>query len=157
MVYTGDGVPADTVFEEVSSGYAYDDILMLPGFVSFGVEEVELTSRLTKNHTCRTPFVSSPMDTVTGSDMAIALALNGGLGILHCNNTVEEQVAMVSRVKRWENGFIMDPHVLGPNHRIADVRYQGEVRIQFSSDHRKWKIGWQALGDCGVARYRLQP
>jgi len=121
MVYTGDGVPADTVFEEVSSGYAYDDILMLPGFVSFGVEEVELTSRLTKNHTCRTPFVSSPMDTVTGSDMAIALALNGGLGILHCNNTVEEQVAMVSRVKRWENGFIMDPHVLGPNHRIADV------------------------------------
>merc|ERR1719390_198566 len=121
MVYTGDGVPADTVFGEVSSGYAYDDILMLPGFVSFGGEEVDLTSRLTRNHTCRAPFVSSPMDTVTGSDMAIALALNGGLGILHCNNTIQEQVAMVSRVKRWENGFIMDPYVLGENHRISDV------------------------------------
>merc|ERR1719390_453769 len=147
MVYTGDGVPADTVFGEVSSGYAYDDILMLPGFVSFGVEEVELTSRLTKNHTCRTPFVSSPMDTVTGSDMAIALALNGGLGILHCNNTVEEQVAMVSRVKRWENGFIMDPHVLGPDHRIADV---DAIREQFGYTSvpitQNGKMGGKLLG-----------
>lgn len=121
MVYTGDGVSAETLFEQVSSGYAYDDILMMPGFVSFGVEEVDLTSRLTRNHICRTPFVSSPMDTVTGSEMAIAMALEGGLGIVHCNNTVEEQAAMVSRVKRWENGFIMDPHVLGPNHLIADM------------------------------------
>jgi IMP dehydrogenase len=121
MAYSGDGYPAEAVFEQVSSGYAYDDILIMPGMVSFGVEEVDLTSRITKNHICRTPLVSSPMDTVTGSDMAVALALHGGLGILHCNNTIEEQVSMVSRVKRWENGFIMDPYVLGENHRISDV------------------------------------
>jgi IMP dehydrogenase len=128
MGYTGDGYPATAIFEQVSSGYTYDDILMMPGMVNFGVDDVDLSSRVSKHHILRTPLVSSPMDTVTGADMAIAMALHGGLGLLHCNNEIEEQVAMVSRVKRFENGFIMDPYVLGPGHKISDC---DQIREEF--------------------------
>jgi len=128
MGYTGDGYPATAIFEQVSSGYTYDDILMMPGMVAFGVDDVDLSSRVSKHHILRTPLVSSPMDTVTGADMAIAMALHGGLGLLHCNNEIEEQVAMVSRVKRFENGFIMDPYVLGPGHKISDC---DQIREEF--------------------------
>jgi len=111
---------AEEIFDG-THGYAYDDLIFLPGHISFGVEEVELTSKVTRNITLRTPIMSSPMDTVTEAPMAIALALLGGVGIIHANQSIEDQARMVSEVKRFENGFIMDPYVLGPQNTVADV------------------------------------
>jgi len=115
-----DGCDAESLFEKYG-GLTYDDINLLPGHVSFGLEDVDLGCALTRRVRLQIPIVSSPMDTVTESAMAIGLALLGGIGIIHYNNTVEEQCAHVRRVKRFENGFITDPEVLSPNHSIADV------------------------------------
>ncbi len=116
-----DGFTAEEIFSQ-SIGYTYNDIIILPGFFDFDVKDVDLKSRLTKNITINIPFVSSPMDTVTEEKMAIYMALLGGIGILHYNNTIEEQVKMVRNVKRFENGFITDPVVLSPDNTIMDVR-----------------------------------
>jgi len=103
------------------TGYAYDDIIILPGYIDFSVNSVSLKSKLTRNIELNIPFVSSPMDTVTESDMAISLALQGGIGIIHCNNEIEEQVRDVERVKKFQNGFIHNPIILGPNDPISEV------------------------------------
>ncbi len=79
-----DGVSAKELFGG-KMGYTYDDIILLPGHINFSVDEVNLSTRLTKNIRLNTPFVSSPMDTVTESHMAIAMALQGGIGIVHYN------------------------------------------------------------------------
>ncbi len=115
-----DGHDAASLLEK-SGGLTYDDLNLLPGHITFGLDEVNLASRLTRRISLQVPIVSSPMDTVTESAMAIGMALVGGIGIIHYNNTVEEQCAHVRRVKRFEMGFITDPEVLSPNHRIADV------------------------------------
>ena len=99
----------------------YDDIVILPGFIDFGVQEVQLRTRLTREIEIAAPLCSSPMDTVTESDMAVNLALLGGIGFIHYNNSIEQQTNMVRRVKRFENGFIIEPMVLSPDHCLADV------------------------------------
>src|SRR5690606_29748736 len=80
------------------------------------------TTQLTKEISIKRPLVSAPMDTVTEEKMAIALALCGGIGVIHYNNSVEQQAQMVRQVKRFENGMILNPLVLSPKHTIADVR-----------------------------------
>ena len=115
-----DGSDADSLFEKYG-GLTYDDFNLLPGHITFGLDEVDLSTRLTRRVRLNLPVVSSPMDTVTESDMAVAIALLGGIGIVHYNNTVEEQARQVWRVKRFENGFITEPVVLSPTHRITDV------------------------------------
>ncbi|MCG8571019.1 MAG: IMP dehydrogenase [Spirochaetes bacterium] len=115
-----DGFKAEEIFNQLT-GYTYNDIILLPGFIDFDVQQVNLETRLTKNIKLQLPFVSSPMDTVTETDMAVHMALLGGIGILHYNNTIEDQVEMVRGVKRYENGFITDPVVLSPEHTIDDV------------------------------------
>ncbi|HNR88824.1 MAG TPA: IMP dehydrogenase [Spirochaetota bacterium] len=115
-----DGFSADELFA-TSTGLAYNDFIILPGYIDFAPEDVILESNLTRSIRLKTPMVSSPMDTVTESRMAIGLALLGGMGFIHYNNTAEEQAAEVKKVKRYENGFIADPIVLSPDHTINDV------------------------------------
>ena len=118
---SNDGFTAENIFSQ-STGYTYNDIILLPGFFDFDKNDVDLTTKLTNNISLHIPFISSPMDTVTEEKMAIFMALLGGIGILHYNNTVEAQSKMVEKVKRFENGFIVEPVVLSPNHTIQDVR-----------------------------------
>jgi IMP dehydrogenase len=115
-----DGLDAEAFFA-TGNGLAYDDLIVLPGYIDFAASEVRLEAALTRNIRIKRPLVSSPMDTVTESSMAIYLALLGGIGIIHYNNTIGEQVEMVRRVKRFENGFITEPMVLSPRHTIRDV------------------------------------
>lgn len=119
-----DGYSAAEVFGGKSLscvGYTYDDVIILPGHINFGVDEVELSTRFTKQIALSVPFISSPMDTVTEHKMAIMMALHGGLGIIHYNMTVEEQVGECSKVKKYRNGFITDPRCLDPSATVADV------------------------------------
>ncbi|KAJ3358609.1 inosine-5'-monophosphate dehydrogenase [Allomyces javanicus] len=117
-----DGLSAEQLFDsQFSGGLTYNDFLILPGFIDFGADIVDLSVRVTRNHEIKLPLLSSPMDTVTEANMAIAMALCGGLGVIHYNCTVEDQVAMVRKVKKFENGFISDPVTLGPHHTVADV------------------------------------
>lgn len=115
-----DGEPAQTLFER-GEGLTYNDFIILPGHIDFAAEDVDLASRVTRRIPLKLPLVSSPMDTVTEGRMAIGLALLGGMGIVHYNNRPEEQVAEIRKVKRFENGFIGDPVVLGPDNTISDI------------------------------------
>ena len=115
-------------FDGVSSlifgqkGYTYEDVILLPsGYIDFDKNDINLDSHFSRNIKLHTPIVSSPMDTVTGEKMAIHMALNGGLGIIHCNNTPEEQSKMVKKVKRFTNGLISDPITVEPGDSIQDV------------------------------------
>lgn len=101
--------------------YTYDDLIMLPAHINFGLNDIEIESNLTKNIKLKAPFVSSPMDTVTESRMAIAMALMGGIGIIHSNFSAAEQAAHVHKVKKFKNGFINDPVCLSPDDTVAKV------------------------------------
>ncbi|KAI9292111.1 inosine-5'-monophosphate dehydrogenase [Neoconidiobolus thromboides FSU 785] len=106
---------------QISGGLTYNDFLILPGHIDFPAHIVDCEVNITKNYKLKTPFVSSPMDTVTEADMAINMALLGGLGVIHNNCSSEEQALMVRKVKTFENGFISEPIVLSPDSTIADV------------------------------------
>jgi IMP dehydrogenase len=118
-----DGLSAEQLLDShTHAGITYNDFLILPGYINFPANQVNLETRLTRNITLKVPFVSSPMDTVTEAQMAINMALLGGIGIIHHNCSADEQAAMVRQVKKYENGFITDPVVLSPKHTVNDVR-----------------------------------
>jgi len=109
-------------FEKHSgSSLTYDDLIFLPQFVNFGIANVDLRTQFTKEIQLNHPIASSPMDTVTEANLAIAIALQGGIGIIHYNMTPEEQLRQVQQVKRFKNGFVSDPITLSPNATIREV------------------------------------
>ncbi|HEY2443602.1 MAG TPA: IMP dehydrogenase [Streptosporangiaceae bacterium] len=102
-------------------GLTFDDVLLLPAHTTVMPSEAELTTRLTRRLSLRIPLISSAMDTVTESRMAVAMARQGGAGVLHRNLSVEEQAQQVDMVKRSEAGMITDPVTCRPGATIADV------------------------------------
>mmetsp|Transcript_10927 Transcript_10927/g.15528 ORF Transcript_10927/g.15528 Transcript_10927/m.15528 type:complete len:515 (+) Transcript_10927:115-1659(+) len=115
-----DGYSAIEIFTSPGfRGFTFDDIIALPGQINFSVDEVNLSTKLSRNINLSFPLASSPMDTVTESKMAIAMALEGCVGFIHCNCSVERQVEMVQKVKSYENGFITVPAVMGPNDLVT--------------------------------------
>ncbi len=118
-----------------SRGLTFDDVLLEPAYSAVMPSDVETSSKLTRNVPLNVPIVSSPMDTVTESDMAIAMAQEGGIGIIHKNMSIDQQALEVDRVKRSEHGVIVDPVTLPPNAtvgeaaRIMDERNIGGVPI----------------------------
>ena len=104
------------------NGITFDDVLLLPGYSEIVPSEVDVTTRLTNRIPLNIPLISSPMDTVTESRLAIAMAQAGGLGILHRNMTVEEQADMVREVKRYESGMVINPVTITPQTTLGEIR-----------------------------------
>ncbi|MBN1589376.1 MAG: IMP dehydrogenase [Pirellulales bacterium] len=107
----------------VSQGVTFDDVLLVPQYSEVIPSEVEVRTRLTRRITLNIPILSSPMDTVTESAMAIALAQEGGLGIIHKNLSIEQQVDEVVKVKRSANGIIVNPATLPSSATTAEARH----------------------------------
>ncbi|MCI9888294.1 IMP dehydrogenase [Micrococcales bacterium 31B] len=102
-------------------GLTYDDVLLLPGESDVIPSEVSTRARITRNLTAHIPLLSSAMDTVTESRMAIAMARQGGLGILHRNLSIADQASQVDLVKRSESGMVSDPVTVGPDATLAEL------------------------------------
>lgn len=106
----------------VGEGLTYDDVLLVPAYSEVLPREVNIQSKFTKNITINVPIVSAAMDTVTESRMAIAMAREGGIGVLHKNMTIEQQAIKVRKVKRAESGMIMDPVTLPLESVVRDAK-----------------------------------
>ncbi len=106
----------------VGEGLTYDDVLLVPAFSEVLPREVSIQTKFTKNITLNVPIVSAAMDTVTESRMAIAMAQEGGIGVLHKNMTIEEQAIKVRKVKRAESGMIIDPVTLPRDAKVIDAK-----------------------------------
>jgi IMP dehydrogenase len=124
-----DGHNAAKIFHgNTKTGYTYDDLIVLPGHIDFDVKSVTLDSRFTRQISLRVPLVSSPMDTVTEAKMAIAIALEGGIGVIHCNLAPEEQAAEVKMVKKYKNGFITEPCCITPTMGVSELLTLGKQK-----------------------------
>ncbi|WP_091525708.1 IMP dehydrogenase [Paenimyroides ummariense] len=106
----------------VGQGLTYDDVLLIPAYSEILPREVSIQSKFTRNITLNVPVISAAMDTVTESAMAIAMAREGGIGVLHKNMTVEQQAQEVRKVKRAESGMIIDPVTLPLNATVGDAK-----------------------------------
>ena len=105
----------------LKKGYTFDDVLLVPNKSEVLPKEVTLGTNLTKKIKLNIPIMSAGMDTVTESKMAIAIAREGGIGIIHKNMSIEAQALEVDRVKRQENGVITNPFSLSKEHKIQDA------------------------------------
>jgi IMP dehydrogenase len=105
----------------LATALTFDDVLLVPQYSDVVPTQVDVTTRLTRNIRLSVPLVSAAMDTVTESRLAIAMAQQGGIGIIHKNLSIEEQASEVDRVKRSESGMIVNPITLSPSHRIHEA------------------------------------
>ena len=106
----------------ISEALTYDDVLLVPGYSKVLPREVSITSKFSKNIPLNIPIVSAAMDTVTESRMAIAIAQEGGLGVIHKNMSIKKQAEKIRRVKRAESGMIIDPVTLPMNSKVSDAK-----------------------------------
>ena len=114
----------------VGEGLTYDDVLLVPAFSEVLPREVSIQTKFTRNITINVPIISAAMDTVTESKMAIAMAQEGGIGVLHKNMSIEAQALKVRRVKRAESGMIIDPVTLPLTAKVSDAKkYMAEYSI----------------------------
>ncbi|MGT2742597.1 IMP dehydrogenase [Streptococcus plurextorum] len=109
----------DTKF--LKKGYTFDDVLLIPAESHVLPNEVDMSTKLAPNLTLNIPVITAAMDTVTDSKMAIAIARAGGLGVIHKNMSITEQAEEVRKVKRSENGVILDPFFLTPNAKVSEA------------------------------------
>ncbi len=128
------GIPRGTSAEVPEKfaplGLTYDDVLLLPGPTDMAPSDIDTTSRLTREISLKVPLVSAAMDTVTESRMAIAMARQGGLGVLHRNLSIEDQAYQVDLVKRTQTGIISNPVTIGPDATLEDLdRVCGQYRL----------------------------
>ena len=105
----------------IGEGITFDDVLLVPSYSEVIPNQVDLSTYLTKGIKLNIPMMSAGMDTVTEHRMAIAMARQGGIGIIHKNMSIEQQAEEVDKVKRSENGVITDPFYLSPEHTLADA------------------------------------
>ncbi|GIW42941.1 MAG: inosine-5'-monophosphate dehydrogenase [Candidatus Binatia bacterium] len=106
---------------DLPEGFTFDDVLLLPGESDFMPKDADCSTYLTRNIRLNIPLISAAMDTVTEYRTAIAMAQEGGIGIIHRNLSPEEQAREVEKVKKWESGMILDPVTVGPDQPIADA------------------------------------
>ena len=104
-----------------TEGLTFDDVLLIPAYSEVLPREVSIASRFSRNVPINTPIVSAAMDTVTEADLAIAIAREGGIGVIHKNMSIAEQAAQVRKVKRAENGMIYDPITIGKDNTVGDA------------------------------------
>src|ERR671910_1185734 len=116
-----DVLNADQISIGLTTALTFDDVLLVPQHSNVLPSEVDVSSNLTRNIRLHVPIASAAMDTVTESRLAIAMAQQGGMGIIHKNLAVEEQASEVDRVKRSESGMIVDPITLSPSNRIHEA------------------------------------
>src|SRR5262245_22770337 len=107
--------------DQIQEGLTFDDVLLQPARSAVVPSEVDTRTWVTRNIALNIPMVSAAMDTVTESHLAIALAQQGGIGIIHRNMSIERQAEEVDRVKRSESGMIVDPVTVEPEQKIADA------------------------------------
>src|SRR6476620_373324 len=111
-------------------GLTYDDVLLLPGYSDLAPHDIDTTTRLTRELSIRSPLVSAAMDTVTEARMAIAMARQGGLGVLHRNLSIQDQAYQVDLVKRTQTGMISNPITIGPDRTLEELdAICGEYRV----------------------------
>ncbi|KAH8610892.1 IMP dehydrogenase GMP reductase domain [Trypanosoma vivax] len=115
-----DGITAEELFQ--ADGLTYNDFIILPGYIDFEASDADVSGFLTKKIRLNLPVVSSPMDTVTESSMARAMALMGGIGVIHNNCTVQTQAQLVRSVKSFRNGFITKPKSVSPDVPVSEIR-----------------------------------
>jgi len=125
----------------IGQGLTYDDVLLVPSYSDILPREVSIKSRFSRNIPLNIPIISAAMDTVTESSMAIAMAQEGGIGVLHKNMTIEQQSLKVRAVKRSESGMIIDPVTLPVTAIVADANENMRLHriggIPIVDDNRK--------------------
>src|ERR1044072_3582814 len=107
---------------EIPTGLTFDDVLLVPAESELVPSQADTRTRLTRQIGLNIPVLSAAMDTVTEADMAIVMAQLGGLGVLHRNLSIEEQVAAVRQVKRFESGMVVNPITIAPTATLADAQ-----------------------------------
>ena len=138
-----------------SRGLTFDDVLLVPLKSDVLPQQTDVRTRITDSLSLSVPLMSSPMDTVTESDLAIALAREGGLGIIHRNLPIDKQVAEVDKVKRTQSGMIIDPITLGADALLSDaLEIMRKYHISGRSDHGAL---WQTRRNLDQPRHQVLP